>query len=231
MIFNNKSIGTTARVPPRNRLPAAPPAILAGPNKQPKDHETGRSSGLCTEKYIFMNTTEYESAIADAASAVRNRPNDFAAFEDLGSAYFEADRLDEAMTAFQRAVALNPGTALAYRKIGWIHYRMVTPQQAMAAFEQAITNDPQFLAAYEGLGWLYISKLVDYDRAIDTYERGLAANPADPFLTAYLGSTYARMGKMEKALEILEQSAKEHPDQIFCAQLVELSLFPPEKVG
>ncbi len=161
-----------------------------------------------------MNTTEHPSAIADAESAVRNRPNDFAALEDLGSAYFEAGRLDEAMTAFQRAIALNLGTASAYNKIGLIHDRIGTPQQAIAAYEQAIANDPHFLLAYDGLGWLYISKLIEYDRSINAYERGLAANPANPFLTVHLGGTYARMGQMEKALEILEQSAKEHPDHI-----------------
>jgi len=162
-----------------------------------------------------MNTTEHESAIADAESAVRNRPNDFTAYEDLGSAYFEADRLDEAMTAFQHAIALNLRTASVYCKIGWIHYRIGTPQQAIAAYEQAIANDPHYLFSYEGLGYFYATKLFDYDRAIYSYERGLSANPANPFLTAGLGSTYMRMGQMEKALEILELSAKEHPDQIF----------------
>ena len=119
------------------------------------------------------------------------------------------------MKAFQRAIALNPGAAPAYCKIGWIHYRIGTPQQAIVAYEQAITNDPQFLFSYDALGYLYATKLFEYDHAINTYERGLAANPANPFLTAGLGSTYMRMGQMEKALEILEQSAKEHPDQLF----------------
>lgn len=86
---------------------------------------------------------------------------------------------------------------------------------AIAAFEQAIALDPHSINSYEGLGWLYVSKLLDYDQAIHTYERGLAANPANPLLTACLGSTYARMGQTEKALEILESSAKEHPDAIY----------------
>jgi hypothetical protein len=36
-----------------------------------------------------MNTIEQSSALADVENAVRNRPNDFAAFEASGSAYFE----------------------------------------------------------------------------------------------------------------------------------------------
>jgi Flp pilus assembly protein TadD len=86
---------------------------------------------------------------------------------------------------------------------------------AIAAYEQAIASDPHFFLAYDGLGWLYLAKLGDYQRAIQVYERGLAANPADPHLTAQLGSIYARMGQTEKALEILEQSAKEYPEEVF----------------
>lgn len=162
-----------------------------------------------------MNATEHASAIADAESAVRNRPKDFAAFKNLGSAFFEADRLDEALTAFQRATILNPGTASAFTKIGWIYYRMGEPRQATAAYEQAIANDPHCIPAYDGLGWLYIAKLADFDQAAMTYERGLAANPANSLMAACLGSTYMRMGQTEKALKILEQSAIEHPDQAF----------------
>ncbi len=162
-----------------------------------------------------MNTIEETSAIADAMSAVGNQPQDFTALENLGAAYLEAGRPEDAMTAFQRAIALNPGTAFAYCKIGWIHYQSGTPQQAIAAFEKAIANDPHYVYSYQGLGWLYVRKLFDYSRAIDAYERGLAANPGDPSLADYLGSTYARMGQMEKALEILEKSAKEQPDQAF----------------
>ncbi len=163
-----------------------------------------------------MNTIEKSSALADVESVARNRLTDFAAFEASGSVYFAEGCLEEAMTAYQHAIGLNPGAAYsarAFEKIGWIHYLIGTPQQAIAAFEQAISNDPHFISAYDGLGWLYISKLADYGRAIHAYERGLAANPGDPYLTAYLGSTYARMGQTDKALEILEQSAKDHPDQ------------------
>lgn len=160
-----------------------------------------------------MNTIEHALAIADAESAVRNRPNDFAAFEIMGSAYFEADRLDEALTALQRSITLNPGTVSAFYKIGWIYYRMGKLPQAIAAYEQAIANDPHCIPAYDGLGWLYIAKLADFDQAAITYQLGLTASPADSLVAAGLGSTYMRMGQTENALKILEQSAIDHPDQ------------------
>ena len=162
-----------------------------------------------------MNAAVTASAIAEAESAARERPTDFTSLENLGSAYLEAGRQDEARIAFQRAIALNPGTAIAYIKIGWIHQQIGTIQQAVDAYEKAIVLDPHVLLSYEGLGWLYISKLADFERAIQAYERGLAVNPSNALLTSFLGSTYARMGQMGKALEILEQSAKKYPAQIY----------------
>lgn len=165
-----------------------------------------------------MNTNEYGTAaaeaIANAELAVHNRPNDFTAFEALGSVYFDADRLDEALLAYHQAIALNPNSASACEKIGQIYWKIGATEQAVAAFEQAITIDPHFLPSYNSLGWLYVSKLGDFQRAIESYERGLAANPTNPILTTYLGSTYARMGQTEKAVETIVPVVKDHPNLV-----------------
>ena len=169
-----------------------------------------------------MNTTEYETAIADAQNAVRNRPDDFAAFEALGHVLFEAERYDEAMSAFQRAVTLNPQSASAYNGIGHIHYRVGNPRSSIEAYEKGIKNDPHYAGCYYGLGILYATKLGEYDRAIQTFERGLAANPVDTFLQASLGTIYARKGQIEKALEILTQVVRLDPKQSFAVSWLAL---------
>jgi tetratricopeptide (TPR) repeat protein len=124
--------------------------------------------------------------------------------------------MDEAMQAFQRAVELNPSTARAYDGIGHIHYRIGSPpREAIAAYERGIANDPHYIYNFYGLSILHSAKLGEYDLAMQALQRGLAANPADPFLTANLGCTYARMGQIEKGIEILEQVTKLDPNQAF----------------
>ena len=162
-----------------------------------------------------MNTTEYETAIADAQNAVQNRPEDSAAFEALGRVLFEAKRYDEAMKAFQRTVALNPQSASAYNGIGHIHYRVGNPQPSIEAYEKGIKTDPHYAGCYYGLGILYATQLGQYDRAIETFERGLVAIPENTFLQASLGSIYARMGQIEKALEILNRVVRLDPKLSF----------------
>jgi Flp pilus assembly protein TadD len=108
----------------------------------------------------MMNATEQSSAIADAESAVRDRPNDSAAFEELGSVYFDAGRFDDAMVAFQRAIALNPVSPSGYNNIGWIYIQIGTPQEAITAFEQAIALDPHFLPTMAWVGSIYRNYMI-----------------------------------------------------------------------
>jgi superkiller protein 3 len=160
-----------------------------------------------------MNTQQHATAIAAAEESARQRLGDFAAFEELGVAYFEDEQYDAAMMAYRRASELNPGSARAIEATGHIYYRQNNPQAAMAAYERAIAVDPHFTKAYFGLGILHATQTGDYEKAIAAYQRGLAENPGDPFLTANLGSTYARMGQIERAVEMLEEAARLDPGE------------------
>ena len=170
-----------------------------------------------------MKKAENQSALADAERAARERPNDPAALEALGFAYFDVEQYAEAKAALERAIELNPESAPAYEKIGHIHYRIGSPPQlAIDAYERAIAIDPHFDNPYYGLGILHATKTGQYDQAIEAFKRGLTANPGDPFLTASLGTTYARMGKIEEAIAILEQVIKLHPDEAFAQDWLSL---------
>lgn len=162
-----------------------------------------------------MNTNEQAAAIAAAEQAARKRPGDFDAFEALGHAYFEADRRDEAMTAYRRAIQLNPHAARAYESIGHLHYLRDDPEAAIAAYEQAILHDPLYTISYFGLGILHANKTGDFNQAVSAYRRGLQANPGDPFLTAHLGGTFARMGHIDQGIELLEQAVNLDPNNAF----------------
>jgi tetratricopeptide (TPR) repeat protein len=162
-----------------------------------------------------MNTNQHAAAIAAAEEIARQRPGDFTAFEELGHAYFEDEQYDAAMVAYRRASELNPRSARAIEATGHIYYRQNNPQAAIAAYEKAIAVDPHFTKTYYGLGILHATITGDYEKAIAAYQRGLVENPGDPFLTANLGSTYARMGQIERAVEMLEEAARRDPGEPF----------------
>ena len=158
---------------------------------------------------------QHEQMIAAAQAAIASQPQDSDLHIQLGMAYFEAERLNEASTAFHRALALNPKAAAAYNGIGRICYHTGPPAAAIAAYEQAIALDPHYIAPFYGLGILYSAQLGDYAQAVAAFQRGLQHNPGDAFLTASLGSTYARMGRIDEAITTLQQAAVLDPASAF----------------
>lgn len=159
--------------------------------------------------------TQHEQTIAAAQAAIAGKPDDSDLHIQLGMAYFEAARLEEARAAFQQALALNPKAAAAYNGIGRICYHTGPPAAAIAAYEQAMALDPHYIDPVYGLGILYSAKLGDYAQAVDAFQRGLQHNSGNAFLTASLGSTYARMGRIDDALATLQQAAALDPASAF----------------
>ena len=153
--------------------------------------------------------------IATAQAAVAHKPDDATLYVELGMAHFEAEQFGEATAAFQQALALNPHAAAAYNGLGRVTYHTGPPAAAIAAYEQAIALDPQYIAPFYGLGILYAAQLGDYGKAVAAFQRGLQHNPADAFLTASLGSTYARMGRIDDALATLQQAGALDPASAF----------------
>ncbi len=159
--------------------------------------------------------TQHEQTIAAAQAAVASNPQNSELYSQLGMAYFEAERLDEASAAFHQALALNPQAAAAYNGIGRVCYHTGPPAAAIAAYEQAIALDPHYIAPFYGLGILYSAQLGDYAQAVAAFQHGLQHNPGNAFLTASLGSTYARMGRIDEALATLQEAAVLDPASSF----------------
>ena len=147
-----------------------------------------------------------EQTIAAAQQAVANNADNDKRYVELGMAYFEAGQMEEARAAFQQALELNPQSAPAYNGIGRVGYHTGPPDAAITAYGAAIGLDPQYIAPVFGLGILYSAQLGDYEKAVAAFAAGLHHNPENAFLTATLGSTYARMGRLDEALATLERA-------------------------
>ncbi len=156
-----------------------------------------------------------DKTILEAEHAVQNNANDADLQVELGMAYFDADRLDEALAAFQHALALNPSSASAYNGMGRVRYHTGPPEAAIEAYEKAMSLDPQYIDPAFGLGILYSSKLGDYEKSLDAFERGLVHNPEDGLLAAFRGSTFARMGRLDEALTALQELVARQPNNGF----------------
>jgi tetratricopeptide (TPR) repeat protein len=107
-----------------------------------------------------------------------------AALPDLAVAHFNRGvylrrfgRLDEAVGAYRRAIALNvEGPAEAWSNLGVIFGELERHAEARAAFAQALDIDPTWIPALYNLGLLH-EEFGEREAALELFERVLSIDP------------------------------------------------------
>src|SRR5262249_2187490 len=75
-------------------------------------------------------------------------------YNALGDEAFKAQQYDDALEAYQKAVAMKP-IASAYYHIGWIQNDREDFDEALVSLQQAVTLNPNIEIAYNELGYTY----------------------------------------------------------------------------
>jgi tetratricopeptide (TPR) repeat protein len=137
---------------------------------------------------VFCNVP---AASADAMRA--------ATYQNLGTALQTSGRLDDAATAFERALALDPDYAPAYNGLGSVRRQQGRPDEAISQFEAALHLAPDFDDARFNLA----NALREGGRpadAIARYEEFLRGVPDDVDAHANLGIALAEAGRLDEAV-------------------------------
>lgn len=85
--------------------------------------------------------------------------------------------VEQAVAAYQKAIAANPHAAGALVNLGTLYYRMRKFTDAESHYQRAIEADPRYALAHFNLGNLF-DEMGDIDRARRHYEVALQVNPS-----------------------------------------------------
>lgn len=91
----------------------------------------------------------YENALYHANEALRIKPDDPHAFEMLAEAYFRKGNLQEALTAYQRAMILDTTRFHIHRMLGLIFESMNSRQDALKHYQSYLAKDSVTSVAIE----------------------------------------------------------------------------------
>jgi tetratricopeptide (TPR) repeat protein len=161
---------------------------------------------------------QIESALAQAAAAVRLRPNDASAQRLLAELTFQAGDAAAALPIAQTAVRLQADNAEAQALLATIAESANQPDLAAAARRQALQLrqaaaaapvDP--LAAQLALGDAYLAT-GDNARALAAFQAVAQQAPANPNALHGLGNAYYADGQIEPALAAYQAWAQAAPD-------------------
>jgi Flp pilus assembly protein TadD len=139
------------------------------------------------------------------------------AFNNLGSAFLDAGRFEEAKTNFQAALALRPGYPNALFNLGALFQSQGKLDEAGTQFRLAVQSRPDYRRAHNALATILILK-GKHEEAESHLRTALELQPADPDARRNLGYVLALQGKNEEAQTELERALRHAPTDVILHQ-------------
>jgi hypothetical protein len=115
--------------------------------------------------------------LAKLEERVRSNPNDTEAWIQIGHINFDNQQHEQAIEAYERALALEPNNAPVLTDLGVMYRRTKKPREAIKRFDQAIAADPKLEQPRFNKGIVLLHDLEDREGAIEAWEGLLAVNP------------------------------------------------------
>lgn len=155
---------------------------------------------------------ETQSAISLYEHALALNPNHATARLNLGIMLLQLGRNDEAARHLRQAIMNDPKSASAHNGLGLILLQKGDRQQAIHHFQMAVDIRPDISACYNlGHAQLQAGRTAE---AIDTFLRGLAANPDHIDSHFSVAVAYAAQGRRKAAVEHYDRALASNPDHL-----------------
>ena len=103
---------------------------------------------------IYLGRGETGMAIRHFQTTIRLKPKDYAAYNNLGTAYLSEGRWDDAIDIYRGLIGeIHYATpAHSHNNLGWAWFKKRNFEKAMTHFKQAIRLNPSLCPAYNNLG-------------------------------------------------------------------------------
>ena len=155
--------------------------------------------------------SDFKGAAKTLEALLRMKPDYIDGAYNLGLAYMNLGRAEDAIVRFREVADKRPQDPDAYNNLGAALFELEQYEDAISAYEKAVELKPDFVPALRNLG----AALRDMHRCEES-EKYLSKIPflmpryAPGHLS--LGMTYKLMGKEEKALKCFETALKLDPE-------------------
>lgn len=146
---------------------------------------------------IHRDTGQPELAVTDFLRAQELAPIDARVYAELGRAYTDLERFNEALATYEHGIALRPHDWLMHRNRGRFHWRRGELELAEESFRNVVEVTPDNFHGFSDLGGILL-QAGKTEEARAAFERSLAIQPNLPAL-ANLGTLAYREDDFETA--------------------------------
>lgn len=168
----------------------------------------------------FQQARIYESRETLWRDTIAKHPGSWMAYTNLGRELMRQRRWEEALAAYQEALALRSdlhvpqrGAALAYLELG-------EPDRAVPHLERAIQIRPGLAAAHRDLGRVRWQR-GEREAALEHYRAAAQAEPRNPLNLLLLGRALAQMGRIDEAEASYRRLLDLHPEHAAARRALE----------
>ena len=129
----------------------------------------------------------------------------------LGTAYHEAGSFDQAVQAFERALAFAPGSKELLNNLGYSQFCAGRMDEALRSYDRALEVDPGYKHAWYNKGYS-LHGAERLTEALDCYKRSLEIDPNDRVLWNNFGNALYNLGRFDESIPKFVEALGVDPD-------------------
>jgi predicted TPR repeat methyltransferase len=150
--------------------------------------------------------------------SIAEAPDSPGVFNNLGNVLYEAERFEEAASAYERALELAPNAG-TYANLGATRRLQGRYEDAEAAYERALALDPGHADAHSNFANLLASRGRGRE-AIAHFCTAMTLRPDHPEARRQLGVAYSTLGRKDEAAAVYRQWLADEPDNAVAAHML-----------
>jgi tetratricopeptide (TPR) repeat protein len=158
------------------------------------------TAAIASSAVVFVRAGEWGSRVSVFEAAVRAQPRSARAQMELGSAYGDVGRFDDAVQAYRRATAILPGYAAAWYNFGNLYAHRGAFEPAEQAYRTALEHAPLLGPARYNLALVLISTGRDED-AVELLKPLANSQSRDAGLAMLLGDSCLKLKRYAEAAQ------------------------------
>lgn len=182
--------------------------MLAGPalaqRAAPASPAPPTAEVLFQQAFELQQAGDTLGAIQAYLASLNLEPDNPGAYSNLGAAYVQLGRYDEAVTEYRRALELDPDNVAFHFNLGLAHYKAARVPDAAATFAEVIGRDRQHLNARLLLAdcYLQMGRYQDVVDLLALFEEEFADNLAYAYV---LGTAFIETERPEHGQRLIER--------------------------
>ena len=168
--------------------------------------------GYYSRSLVFMDESDYESAVSILAPVSETFSNIFSVQYILGLCYSRIKMNDEAIDFYNRALTIRPNSINVLHSIAILYDDIGEWVKSDKIYDQLIDNDPKDAQAFNNYAYSLVERNKDLERALVYAKKAIELEPKNPSYLDTIGWAYFKMDDLKRAQKYIRQSIEIQDD-------------------